>query len=82
MVDRNKDPGVGEGRAAAHRTTAEREQSVTVNNEITEESKLAHKFSRVLEGPGKLEDTDYDELDLRPSQLATKIKGNAVVLCS
>ncbi|EKX43687.1 hypothetical protein GUITHDRAFT_110487 [Guillardia theta CCMP2712] len=74
MVDRNKDPGIGEGRAAAHRTTAEREQSVTVNNEITEESKLAHKFSRVLEGPGKLEDTDYDELDLRPSQLATKIK--------
>ena len=34
---------------------------------------LEHK-QVVLEGPGKLEDTDYDELDLRPSELALKIK--------
>lgn len=49
-------------------------QAITTNNEITEEQKLAYKHSGVLEGPGKLEDTDYDVLDLRPSELAIKVK--------
>ena len=74
MVDRDKDGGIDEQRMAAHRLTAARDQTVTRKDEITEEAKLAHKQTVVLEGPGKLEDTDYDELDLRPSELALKIK--------
>lgn len=149
MVDRDKDAGIDESRMAAERNTAGREQSITRKDEITEESRLAHKQSVVLQGPGKvclfqfcvcacergacrsercqqvglrafalastsseplagkgcavssrnptlygplmhdsraarihlscvwdvqLEDTDYDELDLRPSELAIKIK--------
>ncbi len=49
-------------------------QVVTTNNEITEEQRLAQKHSKILQGPGKLEDTDYDVLDLRPSELAIKVK--------
>jgi len=74
MVDRDKDEGIDEERIAAIRITAPREQAVTTNDEITEEQRLAHKHNTVLAGPGKLEDTDYDSLDLRPSELAIKIK--------
>jgi len=74
MVDRNKDSGIEESRVAAVRVTATREQAITRNDDITEEQRLAQKHSGVLEGPGKLEDTDYDVLDLRPSELAVKVK--------
>lgn len=74
MVDRNKDSGIEESRVAAVRVTATREQAITTNDDITEEQRLAQKHSGVLEGPGKLEDTDYDVLDLRPSELAIKVK--------
>jgi len=39
---------------AAIRLVAPREQSITRTDEITEESRLAHKQAVVLEGPGKV----------------------------
>ena len=54
MVDRDKDGGIDEKRMAAERNTAAREQSITRKDEITEESRLAHKQSVVLQGPGKV----------------------------
>jgi hypothetical protein len=54
MVDRDKDAGIDESRMAAERNTAGREQSITRKDEITEESRLAHKQSVVLQGPGKV----------------------------
>lgn len=74
MVDRDKDAGIDKDRVAAVRETADRDQAVTRSEEITEESRLAQKYSKLLQGPGKLEDTDYDVLDTRPSELALKIK--------
>ena len=47
MVDRDKDAGVDDARLSALRETVPRDRMSTTNEDIAEETRVAHKYSKV-----------------------------------